>query len=401
MQICCYDNCTGCGACANLCPCGCIDMKADENGELHPSINEEKCVRCKRCVFNCPVNNKLIFNSPIKVYASWRKDNTKMQDSASGGVGAAFAENWIKQDGVVFGTEFDDSFRAIVIGEETLKGINAFKGSKYVQSYTGESYKEVRKLLEQEKKVLYFGTPCQIAGLYAVVNRDMANLMTVEILCHGVSSNEYFQTQLRYIERKIHGKKYNNVTFRTNRWMMDFYFGLWDNDKVVFSQQAYENEYFRGFLTGLTLRESCYQCRYKNKERLGDILIGDFIGFGKHVPFDKPHARPSLILVMNNKGVDFVQSVQQELVIIERTIEEALIDGRSLREPFPRHKKQEEFRKIYREKGFINAIHESVGNEISECKKANTIMHIKRRVKVLLYKMLGIRIQGGKIYRGN
>lgn len=401
MQISNYDNCTGCGACANLCPRGCIQMKPDENGELHPLIDEKNCVGCKKCIVNCPANNKLTFNNPMRVYASWRKKSEEMRDSASGGVAAALSEIWIKQGGVVFGTKFDDSFHALICKEETLGGIEAFKGSKYVQSYAGDSYNEVKKLLKQGRKILYFGTPCQLAGLYAVVNRDAVNLITVEILCHGVSSNEYLQEQLKFIERDIHGIKYDNVTFRTNRWMMDFYFGLWNNDKVVFSQQAYENEYFRGFLTGLTLRESCYCCKYKSKERLGDILIGDFIGFGKHVSFNEPHPRPSLILVMNEKGMSLVQESKKELELVERTIEEALIEGRSLREPFPRHEKQKVFREIYRSKGFMEAIHESIGDEILECKKANTKMHIKRHIKVSLYKVLGIRIQGGKIYRGD
>lgn len=401
MKISSYDNCTGCGACANLCPRGCIQMKPDENGELHPSIDDKKCVGCKKCIVRCPANNELVFRSPMKVYASWRKNYADMRDSASGGVAAALSENWIKQGGIVFGTKYDDTFRTVIHGEETLEGIEAFKGSKYVQSYTGNSYNEVKELLKQGKKVLYFGTPCQLAGLYAVVDREAVNLLTVEILCHGVSSNEYLQEQLRYIEDKIHIKKYDNVTFRTNRWMMDFYFGLWNEGKVVFDQQAYENEYFRGFLTGLTLRESCYCCKYKTKERLGDILIGDFIGFGKHVPFNKPHPRPSLVLIMNDKGMSLIQESKKELELVERTIEEALIDGRSLREPFPRHEKQKVFREIYRNKGFMEAIHESIGDEILECKKANTKMHIKRRIKVSLYKVLGIRIQGGKIYRGN
>lgn len=401
MQICSYDKCTGCGACANICPRNCIELKEDLDGEMHPNIDENRCIECKKCVKKCPSNNEGFFREPIKVYASWRKDTDKMKDSASGGVGAVFSEFWVRQKGVVFGTAFDESFRAEVRGEQTVDGIECFKGSKYVQSNTENAYNEVKQFLADGRKVLYFGTPCQLAGLYAVVDRDANNLTTVEILCHGVSSGKYLQEQLRYIERKVHGIKYNNVTFRTNRWMMDFYFGLWDNDKVVFSQQAYENEYFRGFLTGLTLRESCYQCRYKNKERLGDVLIGDFIGFGKHVPFNEPHKRPSLILIMSDKGTKLVQNVQNELTIVERTIDEALIDGRSLREPFPRHEKQKEFRRIYRERGFIKAIYGSVGDEIAECKKKNKVMRLKRKVKILIRDFFGIRIQGGKIYRGN
>lgn len=396
MQISSYNNCTGCGACANLCPSSCIEMKEDENGELHPFVNSKKCVGCKKCIENCPANNEVRFNSPVKVYASWRQDSEKKQNSASGGVAAVLSETWVKQGGVVFGTKFDSSFRAVIQSEESLKGIESFKGSKYVQSYTRDSYNEVKKLLDKGRKVLYFGTPCQIAGLYAVVNRDETNLLTVEILCHGVSSNEYLQEQLRYIESRNKGKQYNNVTFRTNRYMMDFYFALWNDDEVVFKQPAYENEYFMGFLTGLTLRESCYSCKYKNKERMGDILIGDFIGFGKYVSFDKPYPKPSLILVMNNKGMSLVQSTKNELILFERTIEEALIEGRSLKEPFPRHEKQKAFREIYRDKGFVEAVHIVVGDEIEGYKKKNIKMYIKRLIKGSLYILFGIKIQGGK-----
>ena len=128
----------------------------------------------------------------------------------------------------------------------------------------------------------------------------------------------------------------------------------------MYSEQAYENYYFRGFLTGLTLRESCYSCQYKNSKRIGDIMIGDFIGFGVHIPYEGESKRPSLIIATNEKGVNYIKSCEKDIVLVERTIEEAMIDGRSLREPFPRHEKQKIFRDEYRKKypDICRAIHQ-------------------------------------------
>ena len=383
----------------SICPQQCIAMKTDCYGELHPSVNEKKCIKCMKCIKSCPVNNTPKLVEARDVYASWRVEFSKMKDSASGGVGAVLAENWIKQGGSVYGTKFDKEFHAVVCKADTLEEINAFKGSKYVQSYIGNSYNEVKILLNQGKRVLFFGTPCQLAGLYAIVDRYHPNLVSVEILCHGVSPDAYLQAQLQYLNKKTKNRTYNNLTFRTNKWMADFYFVLWNENKMVFSQQAYENEYFRGFLTGLTLRESCYQCFYKNEKRLGDILIGDFIGFAKHVPFTGEYSKPSLILVMSEKGRELLSVCRNDLVLVERTIEEALIEGRSLFESFPRHKKQRQFRELYKNTDFINAIHKTIGNELVECKKGNRAMHIKRGIKFMIDAVFGVNIQNVKIYQ--
>lgn len=398
MQICYENKCTGCGACANLCPVGCIEMKENVYGELHPVIDERKCIECKKCQRFCPSNSVINFNKVIGVYAAWRKDKRKQLDSASGGIGAVLAENWIKEGGVVYGTKYVSHFSPKIVGADSLAGIQGFKGSKYIQSNTNMSFTETNKLLKEGRKVLFVGTPCQLAGLYTICNRDNPNLLTVEILCHGVSPEKYFQEELKYIESQYNIKEYDNVTFRTNRWMMDFYFGIWKNNKILFSQEAYENHYFRGFLTGLTLRESCYSCQYKKPERIGDIIIGDFIGFGVHVPYEGKKEKTSLILTTTEKGYTYLQKCENNLVMIERSLEEAMIDGRSLKEPFPRHRKQKEFRKEYLKKGFIKAVDSTVTDEIIQSKKNNRVLHIKRRIKFFLNNFFNIRIQNGKIY---
>lgn len=398
MIICDENKCTGCGACMNLCPTNSIEMKEDIYGEIHPVINEKKCIQCKKCIRLCPANSSLELYSPKKVYAGWRKVDALMRDSASGGIGAVLAENWIKSKGIVFGTKYDNKFCPHIKAEDSLKGIEGFKGSKYIQSSTMSSFKEAREYLNKGKKVLFIGTPCQLAGLYTLCDRNNPNLITVEILCHGVAPERYFHEELQYIEKNFNIGLYDNVTFRTNRWMMDFYFGLWNKNKIVYSEQAYENHYFRGFLTGLTLRESCYNCNYKSSKRIGDIMIGDFIGFGVHVPYVGESKRPSLIIVTSEKGLNYINSCVEDITLIERTIDEAMIDGRSLRESFPRHKKQKIFREEYKKNGYIKAIENTVSDEIHLCKKNNRVMHVKRRIKFFLSDFFNIKIQNGRIY---
>lgn len=399
MKICDYEACTGCGACANKCPKTCIEIKEDKYGELHPFVNEDLCIHCNTCVRVCPANKIPHLIEYKNVYAAWRKNFSDMTDSASGGVAASLSEMWIKKGGIVYGTEFDANFNAIMKRETDLIGVEKFKGSKYVQSYSKNSFKEVQKDLKENKKVLYFGTPCQIDGLYSVVDRNNENLFTVEILCHGVSSNSYLKEELQYIKenKKI---DFDSLTFRTNRWMMDFCFGLWKGEKCVLRQEAYMNEYFRGFLTGLTLRESCYQCHYKHKERLGDIVIGDFIGFGKYFPYEGGQRKASLIITYTNKGEKLLTQ-SNDLKLIRRTMEEAIIDGTSLKQPFARHKKQKDFRQEYLQNGFIAAIHKTVGDEIESYKsRPITLDRIKMNSKLLLFKLFKIKINKKGIYHG-
>lgn len=398
IKICDENICTGCSACKEECPLQCITMQEDAFGEIHPEIDVLRCIACGKCVEICPNNRDAQLLSPQKVYAAYRKNQEKVLNSASGGVGAVFSETWVKEGGIVYGTAYDADFRPLVKGETTLEGIEAFKGSKYVQSCTDGVYRQIKDRLKNHQKVLFIGTPCQVAGLYSIVDRNNSNLLTVEILCHGVSPEVYFKQQLRYLEETGCVSEYDNVTFRTNQWMMDFYFAVWNHGKAVYDKQAYENEYFAAFLSGLSLRESCYACRYKKTARLGDIMIGDFIGFGKHVKYEGPKTRKSLVITTTDRGEAFLKSCSGELELIERTIEEAAIEGRSLREPFPRHPNQAEFREKYQKVGFVEAVQATLGEEMKVHRKQNTKNRFKRNLKFFLRRRFHIKIENKKFY---
>ena len=392
MMICKTENCTGCAACMNVCPVGSISMEQNQYGVVHPVINSQKCISCKKCIRTCPSNNEIPLLAVKKVYASWRKNTQRLKDSASGGIGAVLAEHWIADDGIVCGTEYDKNFHPHMQLETTAMGIEKFKGSKYVQSETGYMYSEVRELLVQGKKVLFFGTPCQLAGLYSIVGRNFDNLFTVEILCHGVSPDKYFQEELEQLKKEKGIHTFDNISFRTNRWLLDFCFAFWNKDRLVYEMPAYENRYFASFLKGLSLRESCYQCKYKNTRRLGDILIGDFIGLGNKIPFEFSSAHRSLVACMTENGLDLLSRYSDDMILVERTLEEAVIEGRSLRESFPRHPMQKEFRNLVAQKGFISAAEEILGEDLARAAQTNRKWKLTRKFKIFLYYKFHIKI---------
>lgn len=397
MLICAEDICTGCSCCVNVCPQECISLKENTIGELHPQIDEAKCIHCNNCVLHCPANMITKGAKPIAVYAAWRKFEDKIQKSASGGIGAVLAETALENNFDVYGVLFNDELIPLIECQSSINGIEKFKGSKYVQANAGNCYKEISSKLRCGKKILFFGTPCQVAALQSVVGTNRDNLITVEILCHGVSPFRYLKEEVDYIKERGKLEHIDTVSFRTNEWLLDFMFTVWVNGKPVLFEPAYENEYFCAFLSGLSLRESCYKCRYKCIERVGDILIGDFIGLGKDIPFDGNPAQKSLVLIMNEKGEQYFTKANDRVNIVSRTLEEALKEGRSLREVYPRHPQRDLFLKAYQENGFVDAVNIILGGEINSRKKKSLKIERKRKLKLWLKYNLRIRIEGKRI----
>lgn len=232
MEICSENKCTGCAACVNICPRQCISLTENEYGELHPSVDETKCINCNLCAKTCPNNVPVVFNYPSHCYASWITDTDKRSLCASGGIGTIMAEYAIRhKHGVVFGTAYDDNFIPRVTYTETIEGLEAFKGSKYVQSIISpDTFKQVKDFLRNGRFVLYVGTPCQIAGLKTFLRKDYDNLITIDLICHGVCPTKYFKEEVDYLVNKHQIEGLSDVRFRGNDGN-NFALTLWD--KVI------------------------------------------------------------------------------------------------------------------------------------------------------------------------
>lgn len=190
-------DCCGCSACASVCPKHCITMSEDSEGFIYPCVDESVCVDCHLCERVCPIINYGNDREPLAVYAAKNPDESIRMQSSSGGVFTLLAERVIDEGGVVFGATFNDRWEVVHDYVETKEELAKFRGSKYVQSKIGDSYQKAKAFLKNNRKVLFSGTPCQIAGLKKYLRKDYDNLLAVDFICHGVPSPGVFRTYLQ------------------------------------------------------------------------------------------------------------------------------------------------------------------------------------------------------------
>lgn len=327
-----YKNCTGCGACVNVCAHNAIKMIEDKESFIIPVIDEEKCVECKLCEKSCPVIVQQVsgnWDEP-KAFAVWNEIDRRK--SSSGGAFSSFARKTISNGGVVFGAAFDDQLVCCHISADTIEGLDALRGSKYVQSNIGLTYRECKQFLKSGREVLFCGTPCQIAGLYAFLKKDYPNLLTLDLACHGVPSNAIFQSYLSKISTRFAGFTIDGFEFRRrDGWGKSPSVSLGGKLLPVYDV---DNLYMSAFDACAIFRESCYHCKYATKQRLGDCSLADFWGIGRYgIPFKHNVLKGvSLVLANNSKGESILRNLQ-DTMIEERSLKEALIENHNLRKP--------------------------------------------------------------------
>ena len=147
-------------------------MREDDEGFLYPKVDESVCIDCGLCEKVCPVIHQARENRPIVVCAAKNKSEEIRYQSSSGGVFTALANEIIREGGVVFGAGFDENWEVKHDCTETVEGLSAFRGSKYVQSRIGDSFKKAEQFLKIGRTVLFSGTPCQIAGLKRFLRKE-------------------------------------------------------------------------------------------------------------------------------------------------------------------------------------------------------------------------------------
>ncbi len=312
------ESCCGCGACAQACPQGCITLLPDAEGFLYPQIDSTSCLHCGACLSACPSRQEWPVpnsfpgrRSTPTCYAARINDNDLLANSSSGGLFSLFAQNAVKNGCHVAGVRWNHDASAVEFDlAETPEALRQFMGSKYLQANTGDIYKRIRQLLHSGEKVLFFGTACQIAALHQFLKDRPQSLSTIEILCHGVPSSLFWDIHRKSTMQKMGVTAFAKVNFRNkvHGWR-NFHIsfeGTKDNAPVTLSLPFTQDTFFRLFLKNLSLRPSCYHCKYKKQRCGSDLTIGDFWKIEKHLRHKDDDAGLSCCCVNTPKGEELL-----------------------------------------------------------------------------------------------
>lgn len=352
-QICNTNLCTGCSACINVCPKVAIKMEEiGACGYIYPVIDRDRCIDCGLCAKTCPVNKPVTLNTPQKAFAAISKKKDDLMSSSSGAASSVMASHILANGGCVYGcvqeSYCDISHRRIDTPNEAYK----IKGSKYVQSNIGYTFKEVKKDLGEGKKVMFTGTPCQIAGLRNYLRKDYDNLYLIDLVCHGVPSQKLLRDDVdKIISENGLINKDIKVLFRkkSNKKIVYGLFPYVSKKEEIKLPNKYiaflNNNYITAFMAGITFRENCFVCPYAQSKRNSDITIADFWGI-------KETAIPtsngvSLLLANTTKGLALIEEISDRCQIEERTVEEAIAGNGQLMAPSICPKEREGFIQEY------------------------------------------------------
>lgn len=319
-----YD-CCGCNACVQRCPKHCISMQEDDEGFIYPVVDKSACINCGLCEKVCPVINQNEAREPLNCYAAINPDEQIRLKSSSGGIFTSLAEYIIDNGGVVFGAMWDDNWDVIHSYTENKHDLVLFRGSKYLQSSIGDTYKQAEQFLKAGRKVLFSGTPCQIAGLKKFLVKEYDNLLTVDIICHGVPSRSVFHSYLKEEIKEIifnhNGKKVSgdlsekckikSINFRDKQkgWKLFslticFTYTSLEGKEVSINHSStlHEDPFMTGFLNNYFLRPSCHECPVRKLKSNADITIGDYWGYDGNLAIEDDDKGISAVIVGSPNG---------------------------------------------------------------------------------------------------
>lgn len=319
------ENCMGCGLCANVCSRDAIRMEWSAEGFLIPRVNTEACINCGLCARQCiALEERPTYTDDIKRVSSWggwnNNEATHLQ-SSSGGIFTALAERALMAGGCVFGVVWQDKYTAVFSKAETIEELARMRGSKYTPAIPGKVYQEVLAELKTGRQVLFSGTPCQVHALKKYLRKPYDNLLTIDIVCHGVPSHLLLEKYVQETEDRT-GKIIEYVSFRNKPegWLR-YHVTCHYTDESTSSTPLAEDVYMRLFLCDKTLNLVCYNCPYAHIPRQGDITLGDYWGVQRIHP-DWPIDRGiSAILANTAKGTQCLQQLSDRLTLCEEAFD--------------------------------------------------------------------------------
>ena len=380
-------KCSGCTACVSICPKKCITMQEDEEGFLYPKVDLSICVQCSKCIKVCPyTNSEFTFKPETEelslCYAAYNRDEDIRYKSASGGMFRAFADKTIAEGGVVFGAAFDKDFTVYHTYSETLNGLTALMGSKYLQSRMENTFSFVKQFLQDGRKVLFTGCGCQIAGLKRYLNIEYDNLFCVDLICHGVDSPKIW---IDYLRSKFQSETIKSVNFRDKITGQDDSTITITSSLSEFHDRGKQNIYFKSWQYGLFTRPACEICPFKNDNRVSDLTIGDCWGYKEIAPELFDNKGLSSLIVHSTKGKILFESIESQLVYKKTYINDVKkFNPDYIKSICFNHKKRASFWIDYKRMSLDKVLIKHLG----ESKKQKLVLFLKKIIPSKLLKAL-------------
>ncbi len=406
-KLCAQQECTLCMACVNICPKKAIDLSADENGYERLSINADLCVDCGLCAKVCSNRSCVEANEPVVCFAAQATDRNKLQRSASGGAFQILAEYVLEKGGVCYGAECvltEGHYSVYHSRIDSINDLPRILNSKYVPSDASAAYKNAKADLEAGKFVLYCSTPCQIQGLKAFLSKEYDNLLTADLICHGVTSTHLFNDYLDEIEKR------ENITIvdyqfrdKSVSWGTNFCYSYYRNNdpskKVKVRHCPREaSSYMIHYLKRNIFRENCYNCSLSSGKRVSDFTLGDYWEIETEHPEFVTKSKPSIslrrgvscILANTQKAKAFVRNISPEMILREVTFDSVAAHNDNLKSPSKRGGGRDEFLETYREKGY-SAIEDRYRKKVGKKMIIYNIKNVLKsrlpdRIRILIYR---------------
>ena len=348
--------CCGCRACESVCNLGAISFMENAEGFMYPCVDKEKCVSCGKCQNVCPIVNISTNKEEQLGYAAFLNDPVLLEKSSSGGVFTAIAKYVLEQGGVVFGCGLDSKGLPFHMKINREQDLDQLKGSKYCQSNMERVYQECIAQIKNGTLVLFSGTPCQVAGLKNLVKDEYNNLLTCDLICHGVPSRLLLKKYYEWLEHHFKGQllQYSFRSKERNNWSLTYRADMKKKDGKRFTIEniASIDPYYDSFLKAKNYRESCYQCPYSQRKRPGDITIGDFWGIENEFPNSYNYNGNSSVLVNTVKGQSVFANISQYLVSIPVDVDAICKNNGNLNKPSERPSDRETYYTTILEDGF-------------------------------------------------
>lgn len=349
---------------------------------MYPVVNESECVNCGACVKHCPIMSNAPTGTNPQVFAAKYTEKQTTFKSTSGGLFIPLAKYILNKNGIVFGCAYDENLVARHIAVENEDDLQKLQSSKYVQSDMSGIYSKVKSELNNDRYVLFSGTGCQTAGLKTFLNKEYDKLLTIDIVCHGVPSPKLFANYVDWMGKKLGGQltEYNFRSKEKRGW--DLYYKA-STPKKSKSDYGFFDPYYNAFLVGKTYRESCYNCKFANPQRTGDITLADYWGIDKMHPDFYDNNGVSLVLVNNEKGTDYWDKISDKIEFIPSDIEKAVVMNGNLVSPSTRPQCRDS---IY------DGMNEDFDKYVSVKLKCNT--QVKSRIKQMIPTSVRKKIKG-------